>query len=245
MANDLTITGSTSVSTETVSLAGLQTTVGRLYAAIDKEGSHDVLPALPPPQLRQRMRARQLDLHALLRPISMATEDQKRAREAIAALLGGYLNIRSDQHQAIAGGYTAHMADQPLFAIRQACDDFKNRRVYDWIDEKKVPFTIDYAPSAFRLLDQVKKCAADAREEYHQIGRVLAVKKVITERRISEDEQARVVAAMRLRAMDLGTSAEISRRADAEKIRTDAAEARDRAKQITQEGARRRATMVE
>ena len=239
MANDLTI------ATNAIVLGELQTVVQQLYAAIEKDGTEDVLPSLPPRELRGRMRARQLDLNAALRPISMATEDQKRAREVIAGLLGGYLNIRSDQHQAIAAGYTAHMGEQPLFAIRQACDDFKHRRVYDWIDEKQVPFTIDHAPSAFRLLDQVKKCAADMREEHHRIGRLLAVKHVAITRRIDPEEQARVAAGLRDLAANFGLKAVDEDRAMREKTRLEAQEARDRADRITQEGARRRAEQSE
>jgi hypothetical protein len=240
MANDLTTTEGKEVSTDTVTLHGLQTTVQRLYGALGKDGTRDTLPALPPTPLRQRMRARQLDLQKLLRPISMASAERDTAMKAIGALLGGYLNIKADNPQAIAAGYTAHLIEQPLFAILQACDDFKNRRVYDWIDEKQVPFTIDHAPSAFRLLDQVKKCAADALEEHYQIGRVLAVKHVAIEQRVSPEEQSRVAAAIKLRSMELGAVVDASRQADLVRIRSEAQEARDRAARITEDGIRRR-----
>jgi hypothetical protein len=242
MANDLTTAEGKEFSTDTVTLQGLQTTVQRLYGALGKDGTRDTLPALPPPQLRGRMRARQLDLNTQLRPISMASAERDRAFKAISALLGGYLNIKSDNPQAVAAGYTAHLIEQPLFAILQACDDFKNRRVYDLnADGERVPFTIDHAPSAFRLLDQVKKCAADMREEHYQIGRVLAVKQIATTPMISPDEQARVAAAMRLRSMELGSVADAGHQADMTKTQREAQEARDRAAKITEDGIRRRA----
>lgn len=245
MANDLTTTESGSVSTETVTLGGLQVTVRRLYGAIEKDGTRDTLPALPSPSLRARMRERQLALGQALRPISTSVAARERAMNTIAALLGGYLNIKSDNPQALAAGYTAHLAEQPLFAILQACDDFKNRRVYDLnADGERVPFTIDYAPSAFRLLDQVKKCAGDALEEHHQIGRVLAVKHVAVEKKISAEEQDRVHAALRLRSMELSESVDAGRRDDMARTKREAREARDRAAKIIKDAAWNRARMA-
>ncbi len=245
MANDLTTTKPGEVSTETITLHGLQTALARLYSTIEKDGTRDTLQVLPSPPLRARLRERQLALNLALRPISMAVAERDRAFKAVSGLLGGYLNIKTDNPQAVAAGYTAHLIEQPLFAILQACYDFKNRRVYDLnADGERVPFTIDHAPSAFRLLDQVKKCAADAREEHYQIGRVLAVKLITTAPSISPDEAQRIAAAMRLRSMELGASAEAGRLADMVRTTWEAQEARDRAARIVESGKIRRLEMA-
>ncbi len=248
MTNDLTTTNGGAVFTDAVVFAGLREAVRRFYASITREGGRDTLPHLPAPEARQRMQERRVALHLALRPISMATADQKRARDAVAALLGGYLNIRTDNPAAVAAGYTAHLGEQPLFAILQACDDFANHRVVDHIreDGTTVYFTMDHAPSAFRLLDQVKKCAADARTEHYQIGRVLAITKARGKPIMTAEEEQRVAESLRLHADSLLKRANAYAEIERKKIREESAAARDRAQRIIQEAAaRRRAEMAD
>ena len=247
MTNDLTTTNDGAVFTDAVVFAGLREAVGRFYALIAREGGRDTLPHLPAPEARQRMQERRVALHLALRPISMATADQKRARDAIAALLGGYLNIRTDNPAAVAAGYTAHLGEQPLFAILQACDDFANHRVVDHIKEDgtTVYFTMDHAPSAFRLLDQVKKCAADARTEHYQIGRVLAVTKTRDKPMMTAQEQARVAEGLSALAKGMLRRASQEQEIERKKIREELAAAQTRARRIIEEAARRRAESID
>lgn len=226
-------------------VAELQEAIQRFYASIAREGGHDTLPHLPVSEARQRMQERKVALHLVLRPISIATADQKQAHAAIAALLAGYLNIRTDNPAAVAAGYTAHLGEQPLFAILQACDDFANHRVVDHIreDGTTVYFTMDHAPSAFRLLDQVKKCAVDARSEHYKIGRVLAITKARSAPIMTPEEEAHIAEGLRKLANGMlkraSADAEIERR----KISAEAAEARDRAARIIEEARRRNAEL--
>lgn len=243
MSNELTKVEASTPTTNQMALAGLQEAVQRLYGSIEREGGHDVLPSLPAPQVRARMRERQLTLRSVLRPISLASEEQKRARDAIAGLLGGYLNIRTDNPAAIAAGYTAHLGEQPLFAILAACDDFRHHRVVDYVNDegKEVYFTLDHAPSAFRLLDQVKKRAADAQSEHFQINRVLAITKIKPRALMTEDEERRV--AEGLRTLANGMLKRVTKDAEEERKKNsaEAAAARDRMRGIIEEAARRRA----
>src|ERR1700730_1471928 len=240
MTNEVAIRQEGGVSTDALALGRLQDSVERLYGAIERDGRPgafvDRLPALPSHELRTQMHARRIVLHSAIRPISMARAEQETARKAIAALLGGYLNIKTDNPSAVAAGYVAHLAEQPLFAILQACDDFKHRRVVDRVreDETTIYFTLDHAPSAFRLLDQVKKCAAAARSEHYKIGRVLTITKTVT-RPASPEQAAHVGGLLRRLADSLATGNELLRKEAQDKIRAEAQEARDRAARIIQD----------
>jgi hypothetical protein len=242
MTTELTIANGGGALTDALALGRFQDVVRRLYGAIERERGTDVLPALPSPELRKVMRERQLALRSVLRPISMATGEQKRARDAIAALLGAYLNIRTDNPSAVAAGYVAHLAEQPLFAILQACDDFKHRRVVDHIreDGTTVYFTLDHAPSAFRLLDQVKRCAADAQVESYQIVRLLAITKV-KPAEVAADP--RVGELLRGLADRMIAGSNVIREAELAKSRAEAQAARDRAARIIQDARRRNAEL--
>lgn len=245
MANDLTTTGANAVAADAMTLRRLQDTVDRIFGEIERGQcpEDDMLPALPDRALRGRLRERQLVLRSALRPISMATAEQNRASDAVKALLGGYLNIKSDNFKAVAAGYTAHLAEQPLFAILAACDDFKHHRVVDYINDegKEVYFTLDHAPSAFRLLDQVKKRASDAQSEHYKIGRVLAITKVKPREMMTEEEQRYVAEGLRKLANGMLKRATKSAEEERKKISAEAAEARDRMRGIIEEAARRRA----
>lgn len=242
MANDLTTTQNNAVSTDAQALAQLQTTVDRFFAAITREGITDTLPNLPAHEVRVRMQTRQVALRAHLRPISMAVAEQEHARRAIAALLGGYLNIYAENKAAVAAGFTAHVGEQPLFAILQACDDFKNHRVVDHVDKNgnDVLFTMDRAPSAFRLLDQVKKCAEAAQMEAHKIGKVLAITKTRGRPALTPDEERYVADGMAKLAAGMLRGATKEAEDNRRKVREEAAAARDRAQRIIQDAAARR-----
>jgi hypothetical protein len=203
----------------------------------------ETLPRLPGHEARSALQARAVDLHAALRPISLASEEMKRAAEACAHLLGAYANNRVADPLGQAKLYATHLQDQPLFAIRQACDDFRNRRVFDVnSDGDRVYFTLDHAPSAFRLLDQVKKIADAYRAEHWKISRVLKITHIKPENRhISTEEAESVARQIRELAARLGSGLDVERAQERERIRREAQEARDRAKRIIENAARARA----
>lgn len=238
MTNDLVTTDAAS---NALALARLQDSVESLYKAIERDrwGS-DRLPALPSPETRRTLDRRRKDLRASLRPIAMAKAEQETARRAMGAFLGGYLNIRVENQSATVAGYVAHLGEQPLFAILAALDDFKHRRVFDiGAEGQKIPFTIDHAPSAFRLLDQVKKHAADVQEEHFRITRVLAIAKTIDGPEVSDAERERVAVHMRQLADSLAMKAANIRVEELNRAKLEADGARDRARRIIENVKRR------
>jgi|SRR5882672_9491904 len=240
MADELVTTDSQS---KAIAVARLQEAVGKLYRSIekDRDGS-DMLPALPSPDTRKGLEERRRALHGKLRSISLAQAEQDRARGAIAMFLGAYIGARSADPDGTSRLYVGHLMDQPLFAIMQALDDFRHGRVFDLNDDgKRIPFTLDYAPSAFRVLDQVKKRAADVQEENFQILRILAVKKVISVPSLSNEERERVAEQMRLLANGLMQRASIIREKERALVKAEADQARDRAQKILQDARHRRA----
>lgn len=237
MANDLTATKATAVDA-----VRLRDSVNRLYASIERDRwNQDRLPVLPSAVQRRDLTERKQDLRARLRPVSAAPGEQDRARGAIALFLAGYLNARTNDVEATSRAYLAHLMDQPYFAIMQAIDDFRHRRVYDLDkDGERVPFTIDHAPSAFRLLDQVKKRAAEVQEEHYKIVRVLAITKTTEAPSISPEEAERVATGFRELASGMMQRMEQQRAEDRKRVKAEAQAAYERSRRIIQEAAERR-----
>jgi hypothetical protein len=237
MTNDL-ITTEKSIALE---VTRLQSTVDSLYQSIERNRRGiDSLPALLSPAIRKGLVDRKRALHVKLRPVSDAMAELENARKAIAGFLGGYLNIKTDNPTAIAAGYVAHLRDQPLFAILAAIDDFKNRRVFDiGAEGQRIPFTLDHAPSAYRLLDQVKKCAAETQSEHYKIGRLLAITKTADDPGISAEEQAIVATKLAELTASMGRALVATQDHERRKISAEAQEARDRARRIVEEARRR------
>jgi len=102
-----------------------------------------------------------------LRPISEKRAELEAVKKAMGAFLGAYLNIRTGDQGGAVALYVAHLSEYPLAAIMEALGDFKNGRVIDRTDAEGNPvyFTLDHAPSAFRILDQVKKHTAPLQEQ--------------------------------------------------------------------------------
>ncbi len=241
MVNDLTTTDGES---KEVAAARLHAIVENMYRSIERDRSGaDTLPALPSHGLRKELTQRKRRLYAMLRPVSMAVGEQQRVREVIGALLGAYeVSLRLGNLKATAAGYVAHLGDQPLFAIIAAVEDFKHNRVYDiGKDGERVPFPLDRVPNAFRLLDQVKKHAADVQAEHYQIGCVLSVTRQSDAPSISPEEQEQVADGLRLLVSGLTKRVTAQQEADREKIRAQAQEARDRTARILADARRRNA----
>lgn len=236
MTNQLT----TTTSTPEHDVARLRTRVANLYASIVRENGVDRMPALIDSVQRKELDERRRNLYVQLRSISLTRAEQDRARAAIALFLSGYLNANTNDVEGTSRAYLLHMIDQPLFAIVAAIDDFRHRRVFDIDrDGNRIPFTIDYAPTAYRLLDQVKKRAADVQEEHHRIVRLLAVRKTIDDPAISDAERARVAEHMRKLADGLAMKSAEIREEDVRKSKAEASAARDRAARIIQDAKRR------
>ena len=236
MTNQLT----TTTTNPAPEVARLRTRVASLHASIVREGGVDKLPTLLDPTSRKELDGRRRSLHAQLRPISLARAEQDAVQAAILTLLGMYPNIRIVDREGTSRAYMASLRDQPLFAIMAGLDDFRNGRVYDLDREgERIPFTLDHAPSAPRILDQVKKRAANVQEEHARIGRILAITKTTDDPGISAEEQARVAAKLADLSPTMGRMMTAIRDQDRRRIGAEAQVARDRAQRIIQDAKRR------
>lgn len=244
MAQEIT----TTIDARAIAAHPARSRVASLHALIDRDSHYrDTLPAPLSPTDRKDLEAYRRDLHATLRAISMAKAEQTTARAAVGTLLQTYINARSGDYAGTLDAYVAFLRDQPLWAILAALEDFRHGRVFDLDAEGgKVPFTIDHAPSAARILDQVKKHTAAMEDERGRVMRLLAITKV-REPEISEAERERVAVQIRLLADQLTGRSERDRAQELGKTRAEAEAARARAKRIVQEAATRRksATQVE
>lgn len=235
MANEVTIQGQAGRESP---LARLQAYVSTTYGAIERQNGVDALPSLPTPEQRKVLEARRRETHAMLRPVSMAQAERDRAHGAILVFLGAYGVF---DVQPTAKAYMTMISDQPLFAILAAIDDFRQGRVFDIDrDGQRIMFTLDKAPTAPRLLDQIKKRAGDVQEERHKLTRVLAVTHVrAQEPEISDAERERVENLMKGLAKNMAVKSEMIRVEERNKVRYEAQQARDRASEILQNARRR------
>jgi hypothetical protein len=213
--------------------------VGSLYANLgrDDRSRRDILPAKIDADSRKKLQGYRQYLYGKLHPISMSMTDREKAKSALYLFFGNYLNIKADREGA-ANVYIQTLRDQPLFAIMRAIDDFVQGRVFDiGRDGERIPFTLEHAPSGPRLLDQVKKRAADVQEEKYKVNRLLAVTH-FAEPEVSEAERERVAALMRQLANTMAVKSESIRVEEQRKVRDEAQQARDRAAEIIQSARR-------
>lgn len=216
--------------------AALLDVVDKTFKSIQRErDGSETLPALPSKTLRAQLEERKLQLNTMLRPISMSVAAQNQAGAAILALLAGYARFAGEVPAAMNAAYYEHLKDQPLFAIQQACDDFKHGRVFDVDAEgRHIPVSVDHPPSAYRLLVQVKKRAVDRQEEAFKIRKVLSITRTVMPT-ISEEERARVAEKITALAAALKGQQRVVQEAEKSTINREAQEARDRATKIIQE----------
>lgn len=221
--------------------ARISARVGSLHAGIERDHHlRDTLPLPIDPKTRKELEEYRRDLHGRMRGIGLSAADRQTAGKAIGIFLMGYLNARTVDTSATLAAYLAALSDMPLFAILDAIDDFKNRRVFD-IDQTgaRIPFTIDHAPSAPRLLDQVKKRCEPILEERGKVSRLLAVKQIAPPP--PDPEMVKKLGGlMRNLADNMKHKREAERAQEWEKIRAEADEARARAARIVQEATSRR-----
>ena len=223
--------------------AQLHARVASLYAGIDRDERNrcDTLPAKIDGDTRKQLQDYRRNLHGRLQPISNSMNDREKASSAIALFLGGYLNARTSDPGGTTRAYVAVLMDQPLFAIMEGLDDFRRGRVFDIGREgERIPFTLDHAPSAPRVLDQVKKRAGVIQEECYKVKRLLLVDRV-AEPEVSDAERNRVAVHMRTLADTLAMKSAAIRGDEMKKARDEAGAARDRAARIIRDARGRRA----
>lgn len=210
----------------------------------DHRARVDTLPTLPSHAQRSLMQARSVELHSALRPITYADADMVNATTLLRLFLGGYLNLKSDNPEQTARAYVkVYLGDQPLWAIIQACNDFKNHRVFDLDSEgKQIPFTLDFAPSGARMRSQCQKITERFREEQGRLSRVLAITMAKpAERHISKEESAKVLEGILALSRRLASGINSDRAAQREKRRAELAAAKERTDRIMEEARRRNA----
>lgn len=222
--------------------ARLHVQVKALTLSVERDSRYrDALPEPINPTQRRSLENYRRALHARLRPIGEAVAESETARAAISLFLGGYANVRADA-KSISHAYIAMLLDMPLFAIMAALDDFKNHRVFDLnSDGDKIPFTVDHAPSAPRILDQAKKHIDALVDERAKVVRLLAVTQTSGRKPDDPAMAEKVGKLMAGLAADLGARSAKERLAEAEKIRAEADEARARARRIIESARQKRA----
>src|SRR5215831_824323 len=128
---------------------------------------------------RDRLRLRQRDLAMLLRP--MGVEDRKHAGKALAAMFLGFPNMRVSNSEGIITAYIMALADFPLFAVTEACEDVVKRRV---------DINPDFAPTAPRMGDLATAHLAPLRGELATIEKTLSAR--VLEKEITPAERERI-----------------------------------------------------
>jgi hypothetical protein len=219
----------------------LRARVGSLYSLIERDDHYrDALPAPINRAERKELEGYRRDLHARLSPASLSRGAMESVAKAVGVLLQAYVNVRSGDMSATLAAYVAFVQDQPAWAILAAIDDFRQGRVYDMDSEgNKIPFTLDHAPSAPRIVNQVEKHTIEIVEERGKVTRLLAIEKIVAPE-VSEEERERVGAHMRRLADSITMKNERIRAAEMEQARGEAQEARERAARIVEEATRRR-----
>lgn len=149
-----------------------------LDARID--GLNVTVTRMPTTVERQVMAARSEAIGKAIRP--MAPSERPAAAAAIAGLLVGYGYARNDPRAAeTIATYVAHLADMPLFAVVAACDDVRERRVYDTDPRtgNRKPLNPDKEPSTIRLGTIAQKHVDRLSAERYAFDKVLLAKKVL------------------------------------------------------------------
>lgn len=236
MPNELTTVDAKAVAAQDFSAA-----VDRAYRSITRDGVGEMLAAPLDSGFRRALQDYRREMHAKLRPISMAAAEEARAKTAIGFFLQGYINAKSNNPTATVESYAAMLRDQPLWAIMDAIADFQNGRVFDVdLEGRRVPFTLDHAPTGPRLLAQVKKCTESVVAERHKAIKLLSITRI--EPQQNPEVTKRIADLMNGLASEMKVGAATIRAQERQKIRAEADAARDRAARIKHEAALRRAT---
>lgn len=235
MTQAITTTGPNAVATQ-----AMVTRVAALHETILRDPHYrDTLPVPLAASVRKDLDKYRLDLHARLRPISMASAERDTVRKGLGILLQSYNSYSSDPKGTL-DAYCAMLSDQPAWAILDALADFRDGRVYDTNSHgERVRFTLDKAPTATRILDQVKKHTDATEAERARVVRLLAVNRYLPPP-VPEAERERVGGLMQGLASGMAMTQENFRAQDRAKTRAEADEARERARRITEDARNRR-----
>lgn len=114
---------------------------------------------------KRKLEKRLRELQSLLRPLSEASEERKRAATAIAQMFTGFPSMRNADGEGLTAAYLAILEDQPIFAVVAACKDVAQGKIPD--------LDTDWAPSSGRLHEQARKHAADPLMELVRIRKTL------------------------------------------------------------------------
>lgn len=145
------------------------------------DGTAPVLRAPLTGDEKQALQNRMVELVRELRPISTATEEKKRASQALAAMFMGFPSLRNTDNAAMVAAYLMALDDLPVSAVIKACEDVAKRRV-----KGTDP---DFPPTGPRLYEVAQKYTRPAEGERIKIKRTLDAK--VGDAPISPEERKR------------------------------------------------------
>lgn len=151
--------------------------------SVVEEGRQVLIDRLPTPEERKLLKRREDDLKRALRPISYASEDQKRVAQMLATMFAGYPTMRNTNPQDTIAAYVVHLKDLPLFAIKETCEAV--------IKNKVKHFATDLPPPANLLYEDAEYRASKVHMEQLRFSRILQATELL-QPVISEAERERV-----------------------------------------------------
>lgn len=163
---------------------------------------------------KRALEKRMKELNSLLRPTAEASEDRKRAAQAIAQMFTGFPSMRNADAQGLTAAYLAILEDQPIFAITAACKDVAQGKV-EAIDP-------DWPPSSGRVHEQARQHAAAPLLELIRIKKTIDGE--VQRRPLDKNEEKRVGIGLQKMSEDLKAADD----ARMEKLQADQAERQKR-----------------
>lgn len=148
--------------------AVLQNLLGGTY-------SMPTIERLPTAQERGRLHERSMQIRSLLRPGADAVADRDRISAAVGELIGGWLNLRTDGPETIAG-FTAKLQELPAWAVAEACRDFQEGRATFEVDGKVQRSSPEYAPSSATIFLVARQKMDAVLAEQAMINRIMTAK---------------------------------------------------------------------
>lgn len=156
---------------------------------------------------RDLLDGRKLQLNAILRPVSDASEERRRTAEALAAMFLGFPSMRNVDAQTMITAYVLHLESLPLFAVMKACEDVVRKRVKD-LDS-------DWPPTSPRMYEIAE------RHVFPVEGERLMIEKALVGR-VPEVEKLTPEAVERIGAKAMALSQELNKKVERERSETDA-----------------------
>ena len=151
--------------------------------SITEEGGRVLINRFPTPTEYQLLKQRENDLRRALRPITYASEDQRRAAQALAVMFAGYPAMRNVNAKDNIAAYALHLKDLPLFAILETCEAVTKNKVKHFATDLPPPANILYADAEAR--------ANKLNAELVRYSRILNAKQ-LEQPVVSESERERI-----------------------------------------------------